>query len=174
MVWRRLVTNIACATSESGVWLRTLSLRRRDSSGGGRVMPSSVKRFSMPVTTRSASAAYPWVTSQRGLSGIQVRRSRMTRPMPPPTKKAMRQPQAGSIHSGRSSAIDRKEPSAAPIQNEPLMTRSVQPRTRAGISSWMVELIAVYSPPMPAPVRKRNRQKLQIFHDRPVAAVAMR
>ena len=57
MVWRRFVTNRALATSASGVWLRTLSFKRRDGSGGGRVMPSSVKRFSIPVTTRSASAA---------------------------------------------------------------------------------------------------------------------
>ena len=28
------------------------------------------------------------------------------------------------------------------------------------MNSWMVELIAVYSPPMPAPVRKRNNAKL--------------
>jgi hypothetical protein len=84
----------------------------------------------------------------------------MTRPMPPPTKKAMRQPQAGSIMPGRSTTMERNEPNAAPIQNEPLMTRSVQPRTRAGTSSWIVELMAVYSPPIPAPVRKRNRQKL--------------
>ena len=65
-------------------------------------------------------------------------------------------------------------PSAAPIQKLPLMTRSVQPRTRAGISSWMVELIAAYSPPMPAPVRKRNSAKLQKFQDNAVAAVATR
>ena len=46
------------------------------------------------------------------------------------------------------------------------MTRSVQPRTRAGTSSWMVELIAAYSPPMPAPVRKRNSAKLARFQKR--------
>ena len=60
-------------------------------------------------------------------------------------------------------------PMAAPIQKLPLMTRSVQPRTRAGISSWMVELIAVYSPPMPAPVRKRKKQKLHKFQEKAVA-----
>ena len=65
-------------------------------------------------------------------------------------------------------------PSAAPIQKLPLMTRSVQPRTRAGISSWMVELIAAYSPPMPAPVRKRNSAKLHKFQENAVAAVATR
>ena len=65
-------------------------------------------------------------------------------------------------------------PSAAPIQKLPLMTRSVQPRTRAGMSSWMVELMAAYSPPMPAPVMKRNSAKLQKFHENAVAAVAQR
>ena len=63
---------------------------------------------------------------------------------------------------------------AAPIQKLPLMTRSHQPRTRAGISSWMVELIAAYSPPMPAPVINRNSAKLAISHDAAVAAVANR
>ena len=32
----------------------------------------------------------------------------------------------------------------------------------------MVELIAVYSPPMPAPVRKRNRKKLAPFQEKAV------
>ncbi len=65
-------------------------------------------------------------------------------------------------------------PSAAPIQKLPLTTRSFQPRTRAGMSSWMVELIAEYSPPMPAPVKNRNSAKLQKLHDNAVAAVATR
>ena len=59
----------------------------------------------------------------------------MTRPMAPPVKNDTRQPQAGSITSGFSNTIDMNEPSAAPIQNEPLMTKLVQPRTRAGTSS---------------------------------------
>jgi hypothetical protein len=46
-------------------------------------------------------------------------------------------------------------PRVAPSQNEPLMMRSTRPRTRAGISSSMAELMAAYSPPMPAPVKKR-------------------
>ena len=54
------------------------------------------------------------------------------------------------------------------------MQRSVQPRTRAGTSSWMVELIAAYSPPMPAPVMKRKSRKLQRFQENAVAAVASR
>ena len=46
-------------------------------------------------------------------------------------------------------------PAIAPIQYDPLMIRSTRPRTRAGISSSIAELIAAYSPPMPAPVRNR-------------------
>jgi hypothetical protein len=38
----------------------------------------------------------------------------------------------------------------------------------------MVELIAAYSPPMPAPVRNRNSAKLHRFHENAVAAVAHR
>ncbi len=91
-----------------------------------------------------------------------------------PLRNASRQPYSGSITAGSSNTIAPTAPSAAPIQKLPLMMRSVQPRTRAGISSWMVELIAAYSPPIPAPVRKRNSAKLQKFHDSAVAAVATR
>ena len=62
-------------------------------------------------------------------------------------------------------------PRAAPIQNVPLITRSVRPRYLAGMSSWIVELIAAYSPPMPAPVRNRNITKLIMFQESAVAAV---
>ncbi len=89
-------------------------------------------------------------------------------------RKANRHPRAGSIKRASSKMIEPPAPIAAPIQKLPLMRRSVQPRNRAGISSWMVELTAVYSPPMPAPVRKRNSTKLQASHDKPVAAVAAR
>jgi hypothetical protein len=54
-----------------------------------------------------------------------------------------------------------------------LITRSVQPRTRAGTSSWIVELMAVYSPPMPAPVTKRHSAKVHTFLEKAVAAVAV-
>jgi hypothetical protein len=43
-----------------------------------------------------------------------------------------------------------------PSQNEPLMIRSTRPRSRAGISSSMAELMAADSPPIPAPVRNRH------------------
>ena len=69
-------------------------------------------------------------------------------------------------------STDASEPRKAPIQNVELMMRSTWPRTRAGISSSTAELMAAYSPPIPAPVKLRNRQKLQKFQENAVAAVA--
>jgi hypothetical protein len=37
-----------------------------------------------------------------------------------------------------------------------LIARFTRPRTRAGISSSIAELMAAYSPPMPKPVKKRH------------------
>ena len=52
------------------------------------------------------------------------------------------------------------------------MIRSTRPRTRAGISSSIAELIAAYSPPMPAPVKKRAMKKYQGANANAVAPVA--
>ena len=52
------------------------------------------------------------------------------------------------------------------------MIRSTRPRTRAGISSSIAELIAAYSPPMPTPVMKRARKKYQGANEKAVATVA--
>jgi hypothetical protein len=87
----------------------------------------------------------------------------MKRPRTEPTRNANRQPMSGSNRSGFRTAIDATAPSAPPIQNEPLMARSVHPRYRAGIISWIVEFTALFSPPIPAPVKNRNRQKLARF-----------
>ena len=76
--------------------------------------------------------------------------------------------------AGSSTTTAPAAPSAAPIQKLPFTTRSVKPRRRAGISSWMVAFTAAYSPPMPAPVSKRNSAKDQKFQDRPQAMVASR
>jgi hypothetical protein len=57
-------------------------------------------------------------------------------------------------------------PSAAPIQNVALITRSTLPRTCAGINSSIAELMAAYSPPMPAPVSTRKSKKLQKFQEK--------
>ena len=48
------------------------------------------------------------------------------------------------------------------------------PRTLAGISSSIAELIAEYSPPIPAPVKKRKRAKLQKSQANPVQSAATR
>ena len=71
--------------------------------------------------------------------------------MPKPT----RQPTSIEKYFGLSSTQrgDRADRRADPEQ--PLMARSTQPRTRAGISSSIAELIAEYSPPIPAPVKNR-------------------
>ena len=52
------------------------------------------------------------------------------------------------------------------------MIRSTRPRTRAGISSSIAELIAAYSPPMPAPVKKRATKKYRGLKEKAVAIVA--
>ena len=54
------------------------------------------------------------------------------------------------------------------------MIRSTVPRTRAGMSSSMAELIAAYSPPIPAPVKKRHTAKSRNVDVNAVATVATR
>ena len=98
----------------------------------------------------------------------------MIRASAPPMMKASRQPSAWSISSAFRRKIEPVAPRAAPTQKLPLMTRSVKPRRRAGISSWIAELTAPYSPPMPAPVRKRKSMKDQKSQEKPVAMVASR
>ena len=90
-----------------------------------------------------------------------------------PMRNAARHPASTGSTLGSRRTIDAAAPIAAPTQKLPLMMRSVQPRTRAGTSSWMVELMAEYSPPMPAPVRNRKNMKLHMFHENAVANVAV-
>ena len=80
-------------------------------------------------------------------------------PSTPPMMKAARQPISGGMIAGSSTTSAPSAPSAAPSQKLPLTTRSVKPRRRAGINSWMVAFTAAYSPPMPAPVISRNSAK---------------
>ena len=54
------------------------------------------------------------------------------------------------------------------------MTRSMRPRILAGMSSSIAEFTAAYSPPMPAPVRKRTMKKYQAENENAVATVATR
>jgi hypothetical protein len=75
----------------------------------------------------------------------------------------------GSRKSSESTA-----PAAVPSHQEPLIARSTQPRTRAGISSSIAELIAEYSPPIPIPARKRKAKRAAALHENAVATVAVR
>ena len=89
-----------------------------------------------------------------------MRMKKTTAPITAPVRKASRQPSSGLNKAPFRRRTATSAPSAAPTQNEPLIMRSICPRNRAGISSWIVELMAAYSPPMPQPVRKRNRKKV--------------
>ena len=91
----------------------------------------------------------------------------------PPRPKAMPASQSGT-RFGLSSSTLARPPAAAPTQNVPLIARSAQPRTRPGISSSMAELIAEYSPPIAAPVRKRKRAKLPKSQESAVRKAATR
>ncbi|MEY2480936.1 MAG: hypothetical protein QOI04_1863 [Verrucomicrobiota bacterium] len=94
--------------------------------------------------------------SQRGLSGIQRRKKITINPSIAPMPKAKRQPSQIGNRFGSSRKIVAPDPSAAPTQYEPLIIKSTRPRTRAGINSSIAELIAAYSPPIPAPVNARK------------------
>src|SRR5205085_7058951 len=110
--------------------------------------------------------------SQRGLSGTELRRKIMMMPSTAPMPNTNRQPMKMGTTPVSSKPMVAAEPMAAPIQKLPLMMRSMRPRTRAGISSSIAELMAAYSPPMPAPVRARKTAYDQKFHDNAVNAVA--
>ena len=105
---------------------------------------------SMSSTSSSACSLRPWMNLQRGLSGTLRRTSRMPMPRTAPRPKAIRQPTLAANRSVSSSTSDRAAPNMVPSQNEPLIMRSTRPRSRAGISSSMAELMAAYSPPIPA------------------------
>lgn len=82
----------------------------------------------MPATMASASFSQPRSMSQRGLSGTDLRNSTIVSPSSAPLANAKRQPSAGETRPESSSKRVPAAPSAAPIQNVALMTRS----TRAG------------------------------------------
>ena len=91
-----------------------------------------------------------------------------------PTPKASRHPMLGAKFDVSSSTSAPAAPAAEPSQYVPLMIRSTRPRRRAGINSSMAELIAAYSPPMPAPVKNRAAKKYQGAKANAVATVAVR
>ncbi len=89
----------------------------------------------------------------------------------PPKMNAIRQPHAGENRPESSTITAPTAPTAAPTQKLPLTARSTRPRRRAGVNSWIAELIAAYSPPIPAPVRKRNTANAGKLGAKPEATV---
>ena len=150
---------------------RTLMLLRAGLSS--EPVDSSTWR-SISLTSFSASSLRPWMNIQRGLSGTLRRTSRMPTASTAPSPKARRQPRSAANRLSSSNTSDRAAPNAVPTQKEPLMMRSTVPRTRAGISSSMAELMAAYSPPMPAPVKNRQTAKSRNVEVNAVATVATR
>ena len=123
---------------------------------------------------RSASSSRPWMKSQRGLSGTVLLTRRIPSPSVAPSANEMRQPTSSAKIDSFRSTIEARPPIAAPTQNEPLMIRSTRPRARAGISSSIAELIAAYSPPIPAPVRNRIARNHHGVQEIAVRTVATR
>ena len=163
--------NTVFAISGSGIVLRCRIVRVSETLG--RVLPvSSSTVSSMSRTIVWLSSSRPWMNSQRGLSGTWRRTKRMPTARMAPSPNASRQPIAGSMRAGSSSGIVSSAPPAAPTQNEPLIAMSTRPRNLAGISSSIAELIAAYSPPMPAPVRNRQAKYHVGFIENAVRTVA--
>ena len=79
---------------------------------------------------------------------------------------------------GSTSMSARSSGGRAPVSYQrpcqPLTAMSTRPRNRAGIISSIAELIAAYSPPTPAPVKKRQTKNHIGFIEKAVSTVATR
>ena len=137
--------------------LARVMIRVGGESCAGNISGSETILRSTSSTIASASEFRPWIINHRGLSGIQRRKKMTIKPSVAPIPKAKRQPNQIGNRFGSSSNSVAPEPSAAPTQYEPLIIKSTRPRTRAGINSSIAELIAAYSPPIPAPVSARKK-----------------
>ena len=91
-----------------------------------------------------------------------------------PRPNASRQPRSTGKSFGFRRTIESAAPAAVPTHHEPLIAMSTQPRTRAGMSSSIAELMAEYSPPMPIPVKNRKTKNIQTVIENAVAIVATR
>ena len=89
-------------------------------------------------------------------------------------KKPIRQPMLIGSRLGLSRKIEAAAPIMAPAQYVPLTAMSVRPRYRAGISSSIAELIAVYSPPIPVPAMNRKMTRNHRFGENPAIPLASR
>ncbi len=85
----------------------------------------------------------------------------MAATMTGPVSRPARHPRFGGSQAGSSRTVSTAAPRSAPSQYVPLIARSVCPRWRAGMSSSIAELMAAYSPPMPAPAAKRKASSVQ-------------
>src|ERR1700755_1777739 len=98
--------------------------------------------------------------------------------MPSPIIAPMRNATRQANQSGRSLDPSNRaappDPITEPSQKAELIPRSTWPRTRAGINSSIAELIAEYSPPIPAPVRNRQGKKNKAFFQEEGRAVGRR
>ncbi len=86
--------------------------------------------------------------------------------------KAKRQPVCRGRYLPLSRASEASEPMDAPSQKVELTMRSTVPRTLPGMSSSTAELMAAYSPPMPRPVKKRQKEKKRRLCEKAVQTVA--
>ena len=96
--------------------LALMSIALLSSTGGELAALRLARDSSISSTMRSASSPWPWVTIQRGLSGMCRRSQMMTRPSTGPMKNAMRQPTFSATWSVSSSQKLAKAPSSAPAQ----------------------------------------------------------
>ena len=141
----------------------------------GSVLPvSSSTVCSMSRTIRSPSSSRPWMNSQRGLSGTFFRTNQMPMPSTAPRPKVM--PTDFGVDEGRVQQRDGEQRPRArrPPRTEPLIAMSIRPRYWAGMSSSMAELMAAYSPPMPAPVMARQAKYHVRFIENAVSTVPTR
>ncbi len=129
-------------------------------------------RHAIPVVHDDGLAE--WLEAGRDQGHACRRTSKMTNASTAPSANVSRHPTSFAKKSVFSATIDSSEPPTAPSQKLPLMIRSTRPRYCAGISSSIAELIAAYSPPIPKPVRKRNRKNHQASKEIDVSAVAAR
>ncbi len=136
--------------------------------GGGRGWPLALRhharldlvhhlaRLAPPAVGSSASAG-----SRAGSGAGRGRKGRARRRLPEGDAPAEVRPvQFGIEQRHRRSECRPRRPAS----RLPLMARSMRPRRRGGLVPWIAELIAEYSPPLPAPVRKRKNRELSRFH----------
>ena len=134
----------------------------------------------MPLTIASASAARPWVMSQRGLSGIHSRIRRIASPSAAPMKKAIRQPVSGSeMHrieqdhragganrrADPEAAVDDEVGPAAHARRDQLLDRRVDRRVLAADAGAGEETEETVAPEVPGQGGRGGRDEIERERD---------